>query len=150
MRNYNEEGLPGRLDDLKLFAAWVEPGTNWTATSFLFELAGNADNEGLQVCYESFEQKFWVMLDDAVFRVALDYPRDKITELDCLCLVRKVLGSTHFVEAKQVAALKRWRKLLQVQPAKVLHLPLDEEQIANEVYQSMEDDRVAREYGPNY
>jgi hypothetical protein len=26
----------------------------------------------------------------------------------------------------------------------------NEERIANEVYQSMEDDRVAREYGPNY
>lgn len=121
-RQQQDEGLPGRLEDLKLMTAWIEPGTCWTATSFLFELAGTMDHEGLEVCYESFAQKFWVLLDGAVFHIDLDYPRDKITELDLLTIVRRVLCSTHYVEAKEIAALKRWRNLLKIHPAKVLPL----------------------------
>lgn len=118
MRTAQTAELPGRLNLLKMSTAWISLHTTGNMVVFLLEIG----ETGVTCSYYIKTRSWFVDLDGIRFEVAHNPNDGLIAEIDAVMAVRKLLCCNGYVEAKQITALKRWRQILQVYPAKVLTL----------------------------
>ena len=112
--------LPGRLNQLEMMLVSLHHFPTGIQLDFHMVIGNH-----MVICsYDLLFRTWHILLDGACFRGIKQYPEasDMVDRFTCIAVIRQLLTDVRPKEAEQIKALKEWRDILQLYPAKLLSL----------------------------
>lgn len=116
--------LPGRLKDLVLEQVIIDHGTNYALVIFHFSLFDDFGEyiTGAVSQYDLHSRLWDVIFDSANFKRVPVSDSGQPSDMDAIRAIQKVLVEWDSKKAGCIKELKRMRRLLNIQPVKVITL----------------------------